>query len=258
MNGIDGKVALVTGAAGGIGCAVAEALSQEGAIVAAADVRGDLAASLADGLRDHGRKAAGYAVDVSDGDAVTALVSRVARDLGPIDILVNVAGVLRSGLIADLTPDDWTATFAINTSGVFNVCRAVTAGMVERNSGSIVTIASNAASVPRMRMAAYAASKAASVMFTKCLGLELARHGIRCNIVSPGSTETPMLHGLWDASDGRESTLRGSLDSFRAGIPLGRIGLPGDVADAVVFLASDRARQITMHELYVDGGAALR
>jgi 2,3-dihydro-2,3-dihydroxybenzoate dehydrogenase len=257
-NGIEGKVALVTGAAGGIGVTVARELGGEGAVVAAADIRGELAESLAGDLRASGHKAAGYPVDVSDGGAVTALVDRIGNDLGPIEILVNVAGVLRPGTIADTTEDDWATTFAINVNGVFNLCRAVMTGMVARRSGSIVTVASNAAGVPRMHMAAYAASKAASAMFTKCLGLELARHGIRCNVVCPGSTETPMLHSLWPDETGRQATLLGSLDSYRVGIPLGRIGQPQDVADAVVFLVSDRARHITMHDLYVDGGAALR
>lgn len=257
-NGIEGKVALVTGAAGGIGVTVARALGAQGAVVAAADIREEPARSLADDLRATGRKAAGYTVDVSDGDAVAALVDRVGNDLGPIEILVNLAGVLRPATIADTTEEDWATTFAINTNGVFNLCRAVMTGMMARRSGSIVTVASNAASVPRMHMAAYAASKAASVMFTKCLGLELARHGIRCNVVCPGSTESPMLHSLWQDPAGRESTLLGSLNAYRVGIPLGRIGQPEDVADAVLFLVSDRARHITMHDLYVDGGASLR
>ena len=257
-NGIEGKVALVTGAAGGIGVSVVRALAGEGAVVAAADIRAAPAGVLADDLRASGHKAAGYAVDVSSYGAVAALVNRIGNDLGPIEILVNVAGVLRPGMIADTTAEDWAATFAINTNGVFNLCRAVMGGMVARRSGSIVTVASNAASVPRLDMAAYAASKAASVMFTKCLGLELARYGIRCNVVCPGSTETPMLHTLWRDTQGRQSTLLGSLDAYRVGIPLGRIGQPDDVTEAVIFLVSDRARHITMHDLYVDGGASLR
>jgi 2,3-dihydro-2,3-dihydroxybenzoate dehydrogenase len=106
-------------------------------------------------------------------------------------------------------------------------------------------------------MAAYAASKAAAVMFTKCLGLELAGDGIRCNVVAPGSTDTPMLRGMWADGDGAATVLAGSPGAYRVGVPLGRIGAAEDVADAVLFLASDLARHITMHDLYVDGGAAL-
>jgi 2,3-dihydro-2,3-dihydroxybenzoate dehydrogenase len=257
-SGIEGKVAVVTGAAGGIGAVVAAALAAEGAVVAAVDARADRVGQCASDLLAGGCKAAGYVSDVADGESVRALIGQVSSELGPIGILVNGAGVLRPGLIVDLTDEEWATTFAVNATGVFNLSRAVAASMVTRRSGSIVTIASNAAGVPRMRMGAYAASKAASVMFTKCLGLEVARYGVRCNVVCPGSTDTPMLRTLWRNGSGRESTVRGSLDSYRAGIPLGRIGLPQDVADAVVFLVSDRARQITMHDLYVDGGAALR
>ncbi|MFD5456818.1 SDR family oxidoreductase, partial [Streptomyces olivaceus] len=129
--------------------------------------------------------------------------------------------------------------------------------------GAVVTVASNAAGVPRAGMAAYAASKAASVMFTKCLGLEVAPLGVRCNTVSPGSTLTEMQRAMWEhapggAEAGRRGVIEGDLAAYRTGIPLGRIAEPADVADAVVFLASDRARHITMHDLYVDGGATLR
>ena len=234
------------------------ALADAGAVIAAVDLEREWLKSLIAELDARGQQAAGYGADVADSDQARALVSSVSCELGPVEILVNVAGVLRHGLVAELTDADWAAMFAVNVTGVFNMSRAVMDGMIARRSGVIVTVASNAAGVPRMRMGAYAASKAASVMFTKCLGLELARYGVRCNAVCPGSTDTPMLHGLWADPDDRQATLEGSLASFRVGIPLRRIAQPDDVADAVVFLASDRARQITMHDLYVDGGAALR
>src|SRR5690606_32681922 len=120
-----------------------------------------------------------------------------------------------------------------------------------------VVVASNAARTPRLDMAAYAASKAAAVMFTKCLGLEVAQHGIRCNVVSPGSTDTPMQRALWSDQRGPEQVVAGDLARYRLGIPLGRIATPHDIASAVVFLLSSEARQITMQELCVDGGATL-
>jgi 2,3-dihydro-2,3-dihydroxybenzoate dehydrogenase len=106
-------------------------------------------------------------------------------------------------------------------------------------------------------MSAYAASKAAAVAFTRCLGLEVARYGIRCNVVAPGSTDTPMLHSMWRDETGRARTIGGQLETYRVGIPLGRLARPSDVADAVAFLLSDQAAQITMHTLTVDGGATL-
>ncbi|MBV9786821.1 MAG: SDR family oxidoreductase, partial [Chloroflexi bacterium] len=145
----------------------------------------------------------------------------------------------------------------INTTGVFYVCRAVAHYMIRRKSGAIVTVSSNAAAVPRMHMAAYAASKAATTMFTKCLGLELAQYGIRCNIVSPGSTDTEMQRSMWVDEGGAQQVIAGALQSFRLGIPLNKLATPAEVADAVMFLVSDRARHITLHDLRVDGGATL-
>jgi len=182
----------------------------------------------------------------------------VERTAGPLAILVNVAGILRPAPVTELTDADWAATFAVNTTGVFHTARAAARRMSARGAGCIVTVGSNAAGVPRTGMAAYAASKAAATMFTKCLGLELARSGVRCNIVSPGSTDTAMQRQLWADEDAPRRVIDGDPDTYRVGIPLGRIAAPADVAEAVAFLVSDRARHITLHDLYVDGGATLR
>ncbi|MBW4716873.1 2,3-dihydro-2,3-dihydroxybenzoate dehydrogenase [Saccharothrix obliqua] len=240
-QGIGGRVALVTGAGRGIGAAVAAALTEAGAIVAGVDLKG-----------------AAHEADVSDVDSVEEVVDHVERVLGPISILVNVAGVLRMGRILDTTDEDWRRTFAVNTDGVFHVSRAVARRMAPRRAGVIVTVGSNASGVPRADMGAYAASKAATTMFTRCLGLELAEHGIRCNVVSPGSTDTEMQRALWTDDEGPARVIAGDPAGFRVGIPLGRIADPADIADAVLFLVSDRARHITMQNLYVDGGATLR
>ncbi|GAA3850005.1 2,3-dihydro-2,3-dihydroxybenzoate dehydrogenase [Saccharothrix violaceirubra] len=256
---MSGKIALVTGAAGGIGTAVVRALTAEGQAVAALDADAEALALLVKTLVADGGTVRGYPVDVSSAAAVTDVVTRVEDELGPIDGLVNAAGVLRIAEALDLRDEDWDITFAVNTTGVFNVSRAVARRMVTRAHGAIVTVASNAASTPRWNMAAYAASKAASSSFTKCLGLELAGYGIRCNVVAPGSTDTPMLTSLW--SEAADAALRASIDGipgqYRVGIPLGRLARPEQVADAVLFLLSDRASHITLHELTVDGGAAL-
>lgn len=255
-NGIAGKVALVTGAAQGIGAAVVEELLGHGASVAAVDSQADRLDALVATLSS-GHKLAGYPTDVRDSAASDATVDRVVAELGPIDILVNVAGVLRTGPVVELSDEDWSTVFDVNAGGVFHFSRAVARHMVARRSGVIVTVASNAAGVPRMNMAAYAASKAATTMFTKCLGLELAGHGIRCNVVAPGSTDTDMQRGMWADGNGAQAVLDGSPDTYKVGIPLRRMAEPADIADAVAFLVSDRARHITMHDLYVDGGAAL-
>ena len=250
------KVALVTGAAQGIGAAVARVLA-EGASIAALDLQEARLATLVAELRERGGRAAAFHADVSDSTSVEQAIEAVEQQLGPIDILVNVAGVLRVAPAVSLTDEQWSSTFAVNTLGVFQVCRAVARRMVPRRSGAIVTVSSNAAGVPRMGMAAYCASKAASTMFTRCLGLELAQHNIRCNVVSPGSTDTPMQRALWADDQGAQAVIAGSPEAFRLGIPLRKLATPEDVAEAVAFLVSDQARHITMHDLYVDGGATL-
>ncbi|GGM15554.1 2,3-dihydro-2,3-dihydroxybenzoate dehydrogenase [Streptomyces fumigatiscleroticus] len=253
-----GRLALVTGASRGIGEAVVTALAEQGARVVATDVLPEGLRALA---RTHGDQVVARPLDVTDSAAVESLVDTVERELGPLDIAVNVAGILRHADVAELGDEDWRATFAVNTDGVFHVSRATTRRMAERGHGALVTVASNAAGIPRAGLSAYAASKAAAVMFTKCLGLEVAARGVRCNTVSPGSTLTDMQRALWTAGDETEAARRvieGDLAAHRTGIPLGRIADPADIADAVVFLVSDRARHITMHDLYVDGGATLR
>lgn len=261
MSGsLAGRLALVTGAGRGIGAAVVTALVEQGARVLATDLDADGVEELAE---KHEGRVTARPLDVTDASSVEALVADAERTHGPLDIAVNVAGILRSSSAVDLSDEDWAATFAVNTDGVFHVSRAAARRMAERGRGSIVTVASNAAGIPRPGMAAYAASKAASVMFTKCLGLEVAARGVRCNTVCPGSTLTDMQRAMWAASGadeaaGARSVIQGDLAAHRTGIPLGRIADPADVADAVAFLVSDRARHITMHDLYVDGGATLR
>lgn len=251
------RVAMVTGAAGGIGTAVVETLAAQGIAVAAVDADTGRLDDLTEKLAVDGLRVSGYPADVSDSAAVDRVVDRIERDLGEIGVLVNAAGVLRVGAASDLSDVDWRATFSVNLDGVFHCSRAVAARMKERRSGAIVTVASNAGRVPRVQMAAYGASKAAAASYTRTLGLELAEYGVRCNVVSPGSTDTDMLRALWSGGGGRQATIEGSLESYRLGIPLRRIADPQDIADAVAFLASDRARHITMQDLCVDGGAIL-
>ncbi|MBB0245201.1 2,3-dihydro-2,3-dihydroxybenzoate dehydrogenase [Streptomyces alkaliphilus] len=261
-----GLTALVTGAGGGIGEAVVRVLVGMGARVAATDRETDAIRALE---KEFGPElVTSHPLDVTDPGAVEAVVDGVERDIAPLGALVNVAGVLRVAPATELTDRDWAETFAVNTTGVFHTSRAVARRMTARRSGCIVTVGSNAAGVPRTGMAAYAASKAAAAQFTKCLGLEVARSGVRCNVVSPGSTDTAMQRQLWpgptDDPDGaataaaRSRVIDGDPETYRTGIPLGRIAEPVDVAEAVAFLLTDRARHITLHDLYVDGGATLR
>jgi 2,3-dihydro-2,3-dihydroxybenzoate dehydrogenase len=244
---------VVTGAGRGIGAAVARLLAARGTPVALLDVDGEAAQRTAASL---GADARAFAVDVTDAAALERALDDAAAALGEVDGLANVAGVLRTGPVAGLTDDDWAACLATNATGVMHACRAVARrwGEVPPDGGSIVTVASNAAGVPRAGMAAYAASKAAALAVTRCTGLELAALGVRANVVCPGSTDTDMLAGM--PADPM-ALVAGTPESFRLGIPLGRVADPDDVAETVAFLLSDAARHVTLQTLYVDGGASL-
>lgn len=246
----EGRRVLVTGAGGGIGGAIVARLLEEGAEVIATDLPTALPAVP--------QAARAETLDVSDPAAVEALVDRIERERGPIDLGVSVAGILSTRTVLETDDAEWRRVFAVNSDGVFHFGRALGRRMAPRGRGAMVMVGSNAAGVPRHAMAAYAASKAAAAMLIRCLGLELAGSGVRCNIVAPGSTMTPMQTGMWADQNGAEQVIRGSPETFRTGIPLGRIAAPLDIAEAVLFLLSDKARHITMAELYVDGGATLR
>jgi 2,3-dihydro-2,3-dihydroxybenzoate dehydrogenase len=259
LTGIRGRVAFVTGAGGGIGSACARALAAEGAIVAVTDLDPARAAEAAAAV---GGGARAYGLDVADAGAVDDAFGRVARELGPVDILVNVAGVFLERPALELSLADWDRLFAVNARGVFACCRAAAAGMAARGRGAIVTVASQSAKVVRPGQAAYGASKCAAAYATKCFGLELAARGVRCNVVYPGVTDTPLARAVWASTPGGPAArvaahLGGDPARYRAPLPLGKIASPDDVAGAVAFLASDRAGHITLADLVVDGGSAL-
>lgn len=247
------SVAVVTGAGSGIGAAVARGLAARGIAVALLDRD---AAALAETVADCGPGALAIPTDVADPDAVRAAFATAADRLGPIRHAVAAAGILRPAPLTEIDPADWSASWQVNVGGVLHLlqesARALPPG------GSIVVVTSNAAVVPRTQMATYAASKAAAQALTRVAGLELAANGVRCNMVAPGTTATPMLQALWtDPDAARALALAGEPEKHRLGIPLGRIADPEDIADTVLYLLSQKARHITMQQLVVDGGASL-
>ncbi len=249
-----GRWALVTGAAGGIGRALAEQLALAGARLLLVDKQAAAVDAVAALLRARGAHCVASGVDLTGPEATSELVQMAETQLGPIDYLVHAAGVLHPAPVLGATPAQWEETFAVNARAVFFLTQQVALGMKRRSRGAVVAVSSNAAAVPRAGLAVYAASKAAANAAIRCLGLELAAHGVRCNVVTPGSTRTAMLEQLGASP---ERILQGDLESFKLGIPLGRIALPQDVARGVCFLLSDQARHITLHDLRIDGGATL-
>lgn len=233
VAGLTGEVAVVVGAAGGIGAAVADALRAAGAIVRGWDL------APASGVES---------VDVTDPDSLARRWRSTEERDGPITVLVSAAGVMS---------DDWDRCMAVNAGGVRNVLDVALAAMTPRRRGAVVVLSSNAGATPRAAMPAYAASKAAATAYARSVGIDAAAAGVRVNIVSPGSTDTPMLAGMLADDEAREAVLTGDPARYRLGIPLGRIATPADIAATVVFLASEAARHITLHDLRVDGGATL-
>ncbi len=249
LGGFEGRVAFVTGADGGIGQALVQLLLDEGARVVATDLNT---------AEDRGDRLWRRSLDVADSAAVDRAVADVVAEWGAIDMGAGVAGILATSMVLETSDEEWRRVFDVNTHGTFHLGRALGRHMQPRGQGSIVIVSSNAAGIPRHAMAAYAASKAASTMFARCLGLELAPFGIRCNVVAPGSTLTPMQTGMWADDQGAARVIAGQPDIFKSGIPLGKLATPEDIAQSVLFLLSDRAGHITMADLYVDGGATLR
>ena len=191
----------------------------------------------------------------------TELTGRVIRNRlsfgdGP-DILVNAAGILHTSGVETIDIKDWDESFAINVRGPLKVIQELLPCLKASPVGAVINIGSNASHIPRWGMAAYGASKAALRYLTMSLGLELAKSGVTCNLVSPGSVDTAMQRQLWDGPGARDQVIAGEPDRFRNGIPLGKLAEPSDIASTVLFLASDDARHITMQDIVVDGGAIL-
>ena len=247
MARLTGKVAIVTGAAQGIGRAIAIRLADEGAKVALADIQLDSAEQAAAEIRRGGAAAIAVALDVTNLDQAIAAADRVERELGPIDILVNNAGWDVVLPFVESTPELWDKVIAINFRGMLNCCKAVAPRMQSRGAGKIVSISSDAARVGSSGEAVYAGCKAAIIAFSKTLARELAANRINVNVVCPGPTDTALLK---NAMAGREKVL----ESMARGIPFRRLGQPADLAGAVAFFASSDSDFVTGQVLSVDGG----
>ncbi|WP_054179854.1 2,3-dihydro-2,3-dihydroxybenzoate dehydrogenase EntA [Trabulsiella odontotermitis] len=249
MAGFDfhGKTVWVTGAGKGIGYATALAFVAAGATVTGFD--------LAFG-GDH-YPFTTEVLDVADAQQVAQVCRRVLERQPRLDVLVNAAGILRMGATDALSVADWQQTFAVNVGGAFNLFQQTMAQFRRQQGGAIVTVASDAAHTPRLGMSAYGASKAALKSLALTVGLELAASGVRCNLVSPGSTDTDMQRTLWLNDDAEQQRIRGFGEQFKLGIPLGKIARPQEIASTILFLASDHASHITLQDIVVDGGSTL-
>ncbi|EPE0971987.1 2,3-dihydro-2,3-dihydroxybenzoate dehydrogenase EntA [Salmonella bongori] len=249
MTGVDfsDKTVWVTGAGKGIGYATAQAFVDAGARVIGFDRE----------FTQENYPFATEVMDVAEAGQVAQVCQRVLQKTPRLDVLVNAAGILRMGATDALSLDDWQQTFAVNVGGAFNLFSQTMAQFRRQQGGAIVTVASDAAHTPRIGMSAYGASKAALKSLALTVGLELAGNGVRCNVVSPGSTDTDMQRTLWVSEDAEQQRIRGFGEQFKLGIPLGKIARPQEIANTILFLASDLASHITLQDIVVDGGSTL-
>ncbi|EAM8787415.1 2,3-dihydro-2,3-dihydroxybenzoate dehydrogenase [Salmonella enterica] len=249
MTGFDfsDKTVWVTGAGKGIGYATALAFVDAGARVIGFDRE----------FTQENYPFATEVMDVADAAQVAQVCQRVLQKTPRLDVLVNAAGILRMGATDALSVDDWQQTFAVNVGGAFNLFSQTMAQFRRQQGGAIVTVASDAAHTPRIGMSAYGASKAALKSLALTVGLELAGCGVRCNVVSPGSTDTDMQRTLWVSEDAEQQRIRGFGEQFKLGIPLGKIARQQEIANTILFLASDLASHITLQDIVVDGGSTL-
>ena len=247
MAAFEGKVAVVTGAARGIGQAIAQRLAQEGADVVICDLQAEWLAETAGIVEGLGRKALPLAVDVGDSEAVNACINEVVKVFGKVDIMVNNAGITKDTLLVRMSDDDWDAVLRVNLKGTFLFSRAVAKHMMKQRSGAIVNIASISGVIGTAGQANYAASKAGVIALTKSTANELAARGVRANAIAPGFISSKMTDAL--SEDVRKQYL--------SRIPLGRFGTVEDIANAVVFLASEQSSYLTGQTLNVNGGMVM-
>jgi len=244
--GLTGRVAILTGAAGGIGGAIAAELAAAGAAVGLLDRDAHGATKAAETLRAAGARTFATGCDTTDEASIASAFAATRAALGPAAILVNNAGILRPGPLAEISIEAWNALMAVNLTGYLACAQAARPQMLEAGGGALVHIASIAASNPQPRSGAYSPSKAGVAMLSRQLALEWGPDGIRSNVVSPGLIRTPLSESFYQAP--------GILERRSAMVPGRRVGAPQDIADAVTYLASPRAAYVNGAELLVDGG----
>jgi 2-hydroxycyclohexanecarboxyl-CoA dehydrogenase len=244
------KTAIVTGAAQGIGRAIAMRLAAEGAKVAVCDIQADAAERTAGEIKGAGGAAIAVRLDVTSLDSAMAAVAQVERELGPLAILVNNAGWDKLEPFIESTPETWDKVIAINFRGVLNCCKAAVPRMIEHGSGKIVSIASDAGRVGSLGEAVYSGCKGGIIAFSKTLARELARNQINVNVVCPGPTDTALLRGVM-------ADRPKVLEAMQRGIPLRRLGKPEDLAGAVAFFVSPDADYATGQVISISGGLTM-
>jgi 2-hydroxycyclohexanecarboxyl-CoA dehydrogenase len=241
------KIAIVTGAASGIGRATVETLAEGGATVIVADINREQGEAAAAAIRQKGQRAQFLPIDLTDPTSITEFAAAVQAQFGGVDILVNGAGWGKTMPFWETTPELWAKLIALNFVGPMLLAKAVLPKMMERGRGKIVNIASDAGRVGSLGETVYSGAKGGLIAFTKSLARETARYNINVNCVCPGPTETPLLFAVPE----------GHLEAFKKAIPFRRFGKPSEIADAVVFFASDRASYITGQVLSVSGGLTM-
>jgi len=255
---LGGRVALVTGAGSGIGAEICRAFAAEGALVAVTDSRGESAEEVAEQIREQGRRAQAWRLDVCDPGEVETVSGLAESELGGLAIWVNNAGVSSIVPFLDCTEEVWDETLRVNLTGAFHGCQAALRRMVPRNSGVILNMSSQSGKVGASHYAAYCASKFGIIGLTESLAVEFGRHGIRVNALCPGVVLTPLWESMLADYAAKRNLEEGKvIDYLVTRTPLGRLCTPQDVAQTAVFLASDAASYITGQAINVSGGAVM-
>lgn len=254
MDQLKGKVALITGAGGGIGRGIALRFASEGACVGVLDNNAGSCPAVVKQIVDRGGHAIAAPADVSDGQAVSLAVERLHVAFGPPTILVHTAGVMPTGTVMETSEEDWDRVYAVNVKGAFLACREVIPHMRRARSGSIVLMSSITGLNGLPGLAAYSGTKGALMAFARALAIDHAAEGIRANSVAPGTVDSPMLHEFVAAQQDPERTRR----AFDAIQPRGRVGTIDEVVNVVTFLASDQASLISGATIPIDGGMSIK
>ena len=253
MKRLDGKVVLVTGAGAGIGEEICYRFAEEGAVIAAMDLKADQAQRVAEEVIRRGGQATAMGGNVVNREDCAAFVDRAVADYGAVHVLCNIAGIVATGTLLEASDEDWTQSMDINVRGAWQMCQLVVPHLLKQGGGSVINMASVAGPFGLKSRGVYSVSKAALVGLTKSLAMDFIEQKIRVNAICPGTVETPSWHGRVNQAEDPDQMLK----DFIARQPLGRVGQPDEIAALAAYLAADESAYLTGQAIMIDGGLTL-